>query len=188
MASWSNGSSSGSQPGDAGSTPVEATHRHRPKEDTRALRIVNVSPFAPWYQQLVALLESEPLRTQWHTDAESVHEPGTSYMVALVDDVPAAWAGWRIEADGVLRCCNNYVRHGYRGRTPELYAAAYKARHRDVVLRLGVPAETFLYPEPMPLHEADGWVRDGSPDGSGQSRPFQDGPIHHWQRLTWSPS
>jgi len=157
------------------------------KEDTRALRIVKLSPPDFGYDRLVRVLESEPLRTQWWNDAESEHEPGTSYMVALVAGVPAAWAGWRIQPDGTLRCCNNYVRHGYRDRNPELYASAYAARHRDVVLRLNVPAVTYLYPEPTPLHVADGWTPDPSPDSSGTSRPFEGGPLHHWQRLTWSP-
>lgn len=153
----------------------------------RALRIVNLSPPDRGYGRLVRVLESEPLRTQWWRDAESEHEPGTSYVVALVAGEPAAWAGWRLQPDGVLKCCNNYVRRGYRDRTPDLYALAYAARHRDVVLRLGAPAETYLYPEPIPLHEADGWVRDTSPGGSGTSHAFEGGEPHHWQRLTWSP-
>lgn len=146
-----------------------------------------MSPPDPQYRRLVRLMASEPLRTQWHNDAESEHVDGVSYVVALVGGEPAAWAGWRIERDGTLRCWNNYVRHGYRDLDPDAYASVYAARHRDVVLRLGVPAETYLYPEPIPLHLADGWVIDPSPEASGTSHPYPDGPVHHWRRLTWSP-
>ncbi len=147
------------------------------------------------YDDFVSMvLRGEPLRTQWWTDAESEHEAGTSYIVATAPSrsgpmIAAAWAGYIIRPDGVLKCCNNYVVHGFRGQDypHDLYARAYRVRHRDVVLRLGAPAETYLFPEPIPLHEADGWVRDPSPAGSGTSRPFNDGPEHHWQRLTWSP-
>lgn len=151
------------------------------------------------------------MRSQWLEDAESEHEPGTSYLVAYAPDdqgrmVPAAWAGYRIETrdDGpILKCVNNYVRrehrghagynrlrkvrHGYRTSIPDLYAHAYAARHKHVVTLLGMRAETYLFPEPIALHEADGWIRDTSPEGSGTSRPAGGGPEHHWQRLTWSP-
>lgn len=135
------------------------------------------------------MLREEPLRTEWWEDAESEHEPGVAYLMVLVADpgsgwlVPAAWAGYRIEDEhgrAVLRCLNNYVRRGFRDRVPELYAVAYAARHRLVVRRLRLPAVTYLFPEPIALHEADGWVRDAGPDAAGTSA---DG--HRWQRLRW---
>lgn len=144
---------------------------------------------------LIAKLAEEPLRTQWWEDAESRDEPGTAYLMVLVRGpdgwlVPAAWAGYRIEDEhgtAVLRCCNNYVRRGYRDHTPDLYPVAYRARHLLVVARLRLPAVTYLFPEPIALHEADGWVRDTAPGSSGQSRPFENGPVHNWQRLRWEP-
>ncbi len=146
------------------------------------------------YAEFVATLRQEPLRTQWWNDAESEHEDGVSYIVALAPSrsglmIPAAWAGYMIRPDATLKCCNNYVVHGFRDgyHRVDLYARAYRVRHRDVVLRLGLPAETFLFARPIALHEADGWVRDRSPEGSGWSHPFLGGPTHSWQRLTWSP-
>ncbi len=135
---------------------------------------------------LLDALREEPLRTQWWEDAESEHEPGVSYLMVLAPGpdvwlVPAAWAGYRIENEAgtaVLRCLNNYVRREFRN--PDLYPLAYEARHRLVVARFGLPAVTYLFPEPIALHEADGWVRDTGPSGSGQS-PVN--PNHHWQRL-----
>ncbi len=143
--------------------------------------------------ELLDVLNSEPLRTEWWDDAESEHEPGVAYLMVLARGphgwlIPAAWAGYRIEDEAgsaVLRCCNNYVRRGFRDRTPELYSVAYRARHRLVVSKFGLPAVTYLVPEPIALHEADGWERDPTPLGSGQS-PVN--PEHHWQRLRWTPA
>lgn len=138
----------------------------------------------------MAQLRTEPLRTQWLDDAESEAETGVSYIMIFAADgagelVPAAWAGWTVvDVEGVqtLKCCNNYVRHGFRRRDPDLYGIAYRIRHRNVVRRLRLPAETYLFPEPIGLHIADGWVPDLGPGGSGDSE-FG----HRWQRLTWSP-
>ena len=69
---------------------------------------------------------------------------------------------------------------------PELYSIAYAHRHRTVVLPLGLPAVTYLFPEAIPLHLASGWVRDVGPDASGTSRARSDGDLHHWQRLRWT--
>jgi hypothetical protein len=155
------------------------------------VEIIHVAPGNP----RIEFLQQEPLRTEWFDDAESQHERGVAYLMVLARDpagllVPAAWAGYRIEDEAgrvVLRCCNNYVRREFRGRTPDLYAVAYRARHDRVVRRFGLHAVTYLFPEPIPLHEADGWVRDTSAGGSGTSRARPDGELHHWQRLRWSP-
>lgn len=151
------------------------------------------------HRELLATLSAEPVASQWWEDAESridADSEHTSYMVVYVPGdggqmVPAAWAGWRIETgdDGarVLRCCDNYVRQGYRRQIPELYRLAYKARHRQVVAVRRMPAVTYLYPEPIGLHVADGWTIDTSPDAAGRSTPYEGGPEHHWRRLTWTP-
>jgi hypothetical protein len=135
-------------------------------------------------------LAEEPLRTQWWDDAESEHEPDTSYLMVLVDEnglmTPAAWAGYRL-VDGVLRCCNNYVRREYRGRNPELYAMAYAARHAEVVTVLNMPAVTYLYAQPIALHEADGWVKDTGSDSHGSSYARPGGQEHLWWRLRRDP-
>ncbi len=167
------------KPADAGSNPA-----------TTCYRIVHLTPDHEDYEQYMLLLASEPLRTQWWLDAESEVEPGISYLMVLADHegelVPAAWAGYAV-SDGELRCCNNYVRRGFRGRYPELYQVAYAARHRDVVAVLGLPAVTYLFEYPIPLHLADGWVLCSGPDAHGLSRAHEGGEVHTWWRLRWSP-
>jgi hypothetical protein len=161
------------------------------------VKLIHLTPDDPDYPRIMGMLRAEPLRTQWWNDAKSKVEPGVSYLMALAEDeggelVPAAWAGYRVDRadDGpVLWCCNNYVRHGFRNRTPELYAQVYGARHRQVVTVLGLPAYTYLYAQPIPLHLADGWVHDRAPDSMGMSRPpAPDVPSQPWWRLRWAPS
>lgn len=147
----------------------------------------------PRYEELTAHLREEPLRTQWWNDAESEHMPHVSYVMVLAEDaagrmVPAAWAGWYVKkTERVLKCCSNYVRHGFRDQSPDLYEVAYRERHLRVVLPLGLQAETFVFPEPVDLHLGDGWRKDDSNAGRGVSRAYADGPVHYWRRLTWSP-
>ncbi len=152
--------------------------------------IITLRPEDTEYQHFMSVLGSEPLRTQWWNDAESGVEPGISYSMVLVDDQPAAWAGWYVSRSEpkLLHCCNNYVRQGYRDRRPELYELAYRHRHRTVVQALGLPGITYLFPEPVPLHLADGWVLDTGPNARGTSRAWPDGELHHWQRLRWTPT
>lgn len=143
-------------------------------------------PGSPGYTDLLDALCAEPLRTQWWHDAESAVEPGTTYVVAYGSGDNnlfgmAAWAGLRI-SDGVVRCCDNYVRRGFRGRG--FYESVYWVRHQ-ILAGFGMPGETFLFPEPILLHEAGGWVRDARPAGSGVSTVT--GVPHRWQRLTWTP-
>ncbi len=158
--------------------------------------VLRVRPGERLHDELLATLSAEPLATQWWRDAESRATPAASYMVVYMGEVPAAWAGWFVEDhDGrrVLRCCDNYVRRGYRRRSPELYTLAYRRRHRDVVRRLGLPAVTYLYPEPIGLHLRNGWVYDTSPGSAGVSTPYPDQPAgpdnpeHRWRRLRWAP-
>ncbi len=155
------------------------------------MKIIHLTVDHPHFQQFVAFVGAEPIRGQWWRDAESEHEVGTAYFLVLAEDLagalqPAAWAGYRIERDDtgapVLRCCNNYVRRSFRRHDPELYAEAYRARHEQGVLTCGLAAVTYLFPEPIPLHEADGWVQDTGPGASGISRVT--GVEHHWRRLT----
>lgn len=107
------------------------------------------------------------------------------------NEVPAAWAGWILEVDlaerfdggAVLRCCNNYVRRGFRDRTPELYAVAYRQRHEQIVQRLGLPAYSFLYEQPIPIHVADGWEYFTPVGKPGESSPFPGGELHRWWEM-----
>ncbi|MEU8185994.1 hypothetical protein [Micromonospora carbonacea] len=96
-------------------------------------------------------------------DAESqpdeLDRPGTVWCVALVDGVPAAWCA--ATPDGAaLRAHSNYEHPHHRERG--LYAAAYAQRHRDVVQPSRLPALTYLFAQPIPLHEGNGWQRTGT--------------------------
>lgn len=146
--------------------------------------ILAVEPGTIGHADLMQHLRAEPLRTDWWADAESEADEHATYVVAYAAGrIPVAWAGFKVEGD-VLRCVDNYERRGYRDRG--LYESVYRWRHEKVVLRLRMPAYTFLYPEPIPLHEADGWVRD--PECVGVSQAHPGGPDHHWQRLIWTPA
>lgn len=155
------------------------------------LKIITLKPDDPDYARIGAELSAEPLKTQWFEDAKSEFEPGVSYAMVLAEDstgatVPAAWAGWNIVVDdGVewLRCCNNYVRHGFRARQPELYELAYRHRHDLVVAASPRPAFTYLYRYPIPLHLADGWRYVTGPDKPTLSAPTPGGQVHEWWRL-----
>jgi hypothetical protein len=144
--------------------------------------ILAVRPGTESHANLMVHLRTEPLASEWWADAESEADDDASYVVVYAAGrVPTAWAGFKVEG-GVLRCVDNYERRGYRGRG--LYECAYRWRHERVVVPLQLPAETYLFPEPIALHEADGWVRD--PGCSGVSTVT--GVEHHWQRLTWAPA
>jgi hypothetical protein len=124
------------------------------------------------------------------TEAESAPDeldvPGTQWTVAITEaGEPAAWCAATIDRAGQLVCHSNYEVPANRGRG--LYAAAYDARHRDVLLKYKRAAITYLFPEPIPLHLASGWIPDAAPGGSGTSSPYPDGPTHSWRRLTWTP-
>jgi hypothetical protein len=136
------------------------------------------------------LRDDAHLVARMRTDAESSPDeldvPGTQWSVVLTAaGVPAAWCAATPDGAGQLVCHSNYEVPAYRGLG--LYAAAYHARHRDVLLQFKRPAVTYLFPEPVPLHVANRWVPDTTPAGVGTSRPYPGGPIHHWQRLTWAP-
>jgi len=97
-------------------------------------------------------------------DAESrpaeLDIPGTFWSVTLTEDgTPAAWCAARITDGGALRCHSNYERREWRGRG--LYEDAYHARHRDVMLSYKLPGVTYLFAQPIALHERHGWYRTG---------------------------
>jgi hypothetical protein len=100
--------------------------------------------------------------------------PGTHWTVALTEDgTPAAWCAARILDDGALRCHSNYEARPHRGRG--LYEAAYHARHDNVVRAYGKPAVTYLFLQPIGLHEARGWYR------TGETGPGERGFRRWWQ-------
>lgn len=115
-------------------------------------------------------------------DAESTPDeldvPGTWWTVVVVDGAPAAWCAARLDGDA-LRCHSNYEHPAHRGRG--LYAAAYRERHQTVVAPAAVPAVTYLFAQPIPLHERDGWRRTGE-QGPGRL------PDHWWWELRREPT
>lgn len=118
---------------------------------------------------------------QMWADAESrpdeMDVPGTHWSVALAKDndqwVPAAWCAARVEGCTLKGFCNYEVpRFRERGH----YETAYRERHHAVILPNGLPAVTYLFTQPVGLHEADGWQRTGR-EGPGEL----DG--HWWWEL-----
>ncbi len=161
-------------------------------EEQIALKLITLTPDDRDYQRYMQILGEDTLRRQWWDDAESEVEPGVSYMMAVSRGRPLAWAGWLVEHSPagqpvLLRCCNNYVRRGFRNRSPELYQLVYRRRHVEVVTALGLPAVTFLFPEPIPLHLRDGWRRATGQGAAGTSRARPGARLHRWQKLVWSP-
>jgi hypothetical protein len=132
---------------------------------TTACEVVNVQPGHPRYEGLVGQIRDSPdlLACMW-SDAEHrmVEQPGKTWTIATVQDggqwVPTAWA-CSIVQDGILRCCDNYEVPRWRGRG--LYEAAYRHRHVTIVAPSRLPAVTYLFVQPIGMHEADGWYRTG---------------------------
>ncbi|GGM27305.1 hypothetical protein GCM10011608_10080 [Micromonospora sonchi] len=127
--------------------------------------VVNVAPGHRRYEELIGQIRANPalLARMWADAEHRLDEPpGKTWTVATVlyDGrwIPAAWAAC-IEQDGLLRCCDNYEHPGWRGHG--LYAAAYRHRHATIVAPSRLPAITYLFAQPIPLHEADGWYRTG---------------------------
>jgi hypothetical protein len=93
-------------------------------------------------------------------DPDELDVPGTHWSAALAEDgTPAAWCAARVQDDGTLKCHSNYEVRAWRGLG--LYQDAYHARHRDVVRAYGRPAVTYLFAQPIGLHDANGWHRTG---------------------------
>lgn len=123
----------------------------------------------------------QALTLMWDDAEGTVAEldiPETRWTVVLTEDNrPAAWCAARIEADGTLKCHSNYETRAHRGR--RLYRDAYHGRHRDVILTYNRPAVTYLFAEPIRLHEADGWHQTGQ-TGTGITG-------HRWWQLRRKP-
>lgn len=130
------------------------------------------------YTGLLHQVRQDPVlvAAMW-ADAESRPEeldvPGTLWTVVLDGGALAAWCAARIAGD-LLKCHSNYEVPARRGHG--LYEAAYRARHAEVVLPAHLPAVTYLFPQPIPLHEADGWYRTGT-TGVGEMSD------HRWWEL-----
>jgi hypothetical protein len=160
---------------------------------TPHVQIFNVHPGDFAYDAFLWELQQEPLRTEARVDADHEHYDGIRYTVVydLMRGVerPAAWAGFvstTIDGQPGLKCVNNYVRHSFRGGPIRYYDFAFHYRQQTILHTTGLPAETYLFPEPIPLHLAHGWITDTSPTGTGIHRP-DNGPARTWQRLTWHP-
>lgn len=156
------------------------------------LDLFNVRLGDSLYEDLLGQIRNDPalLARMWD-DAESHLDeaPGKVWSVAAVTDhrgrwTPAAWAA-AIEQteDGrpVLKCCNNYERPGYRGHGA--YAAAYAHRHTTIVAPSHLPGVTYLFRQPIGLHEADGWYRTGVQGVSTEAAQS-----HEWWELRRHPT
>lgn len=140
--------------------------------------IVTLTHGHPRYTELLAHIRADPelVAAMWR-DAESTPDeldvPGNIWTVVCVDGTPAAWAAARIDG-GRLKCHSNYEHPAHRGRG--LYAAAYRHRNEHVVVPSPLDAFTYLYPQPIHLHLADGWLPTGR-SGTGAY------PDHTWHEL-----
>lgn len=155
--------------------------RSRPGVDVATVEVGH-----PRYEELIGQIRGDAvLRGQMWADAEHelVERPGKVWTVVSVWEggrwVPAAWAAAHVDG-GLLRCSDNYERRG-AGRARGLYRVAYRQRHRTVVGPSGLPAITYLFVQPIALHEADGWRRTGV---AGTSHAT--GEAHDWWEL-WRP-
>lgn len=116
------------------------------------------------YTDLLARLRTDDtLDAAMWSDAESrpdeLDVPGTHWTVCLTEDgTPAAWCAAHI-ANATITCHSNYETRPHRERG--LYEAAFHGRHRDVLLAYRLPAVTYLFAQPIALHEASGWYRTG---------------------------
>ncbi|MEV0732417.1 hypothetical protein [Polymorphospora sp. NPDC050346] len=135
-----------------------------------ACKVINVQLGDPRYRAALADLRHPVLAHQMWTDAEHRYRRrrGKVWTVALVRDrgrwVPAAWAAAAVETDDggrrVLVCSDNYERRGV-GRDLGLYAVVHDYRHRTVIVPSGLPAVTYLFLQPIALHERYGWYLTG---------------------------
>ena len=117
----------------------------------------------PRYEEIMRpIRQNVRLRQQMWDDAEHAfdEEPGKSWCMVLCNGIPAAWAASTCPPSRLL-CCDNYERRG-SGRQYGLYRLAYDFRHATIVAPSTLPAITYLGAEPIPLHEADGWVKTGT--------------------------
>lgn len=147
--------------------------------------IYNVRQGDDRYEQFIGQIRADrQLQADMWADAEHelIELPGKSWTVVAVDGTPVAWAAARVEQiDGtrVLKCSDNYERRGV-GRDRQLYRLAYTYRHTTIVEPTRLPAVTYLFAQPMPLHEADGWRRTGLTGTSEHG--------HDWWELRRDPS
>ncbi|WP_431728555.1 hypothetical protein [Verrucosispora sp. TAA-831] len=140
---------------------------------------------------LAGLRADTALVEQFWADAEGTPDeldvPGTMWSVVVLRDgsrwgALAAWAAARVDGD-MLKCFASYEVPG-AGRERGLYRDAYRERHRAVVLPCRRPAVTYLFAQPVPLHEADGWRRTGVSGTSSEPGI----PSHAWWELRREPS
>lgn len=147
-----------------------------------AVHLVQVEVGHPRYEELIGPLRGDDeLLAVMLSEAESRldEEPGKQWFVAAVQQgdrwVAGAWA-CAVVRDGLLWCCNNYERPGFRGNG--LYGLAYDLRHAVLVESCGLPAVTYIFVDPLQRHLDDGWRVTGEGDSN---EPWA--PSHHWFEL-----
>lgn len=150
----------------------------------RLHRVVCVWAGHPDYERVIGPLRRRRrlLARMWR-DAESRldEEPGKRWWVAVprwrwLPPVAMAWCAAVLEQRR-WRCVNSYDRPGFRWL--RLYPAVYRVRHEHIRY---LPAVTYVYAQPLPLHLADGWQIVEQGDSSEI-----DAPSHHWYGLIRGP-
>lgn len=151
------------------------------------VELLTVCAGDPAYAELLDPVRADrALMARIWADSESTmpEESGKVWCVAAVwaggHRHAGAWcAAYETVDDGepTLKCCDSYELLRGRG----LYAAVYAHRHREVVLPAatrGLPALTYVFAQPLPLHLADGWhVTDEGDSAEPGIEP------HRWYEL-----
>lgn len=102
------------------------------------------------------------------------------WWLVIVGNTPVAWcAAWPADEQPLaIICGENYERRGL-GRELGLYPAAFIARQQWLIAHR-LSTVTWIFDQPVALHEAAGWQRTGDESVSEHG--------HHWQQLTWTPT
>ncbi len=145
-----------------------------------------------WYEDLLGPVRSNTslLQQMWR-DAESEldEEPGKQWAIVSVWHegrwVAAAWAAAVERQDDdtgetYLLCCNNYEVPEWRGHG--LYGRAFLYRQDEIVEKRALPARTFVFDQPRPLHERFDWRVLAS--GVSQEPGLDP---HVWFEMRWEP-
>lgn len=147
--------------------------------------IIRVYSSAPEYETYLGPILDNPPSKIWE-DAEidmrrEVHaDPRKRWWLAVDDgELLAMCAAW-LNDEGRMECGHNYEFRG-RGRQISSYRRVFGAR-QAWILRHRYNCVTYIFDQPVALHEEAGWRRIKPYDLADVSEHG-----HHWQHLVYSP-
>lgn len=153
-------------------------------------KILNTRTFRPWWEKYLGPIMDNPEPEIWD-DAEidmrreAQQRPDKSWWLAVAEGTGevlawcACWStGRTIDGEVLdLECGHNYERRGL-GRALGAYRDVF-AERQDWIRMHQLSAVTYIFDQPVALHEAAGWTRTGRHDVSEHG--------HHWQELVYRP-